>query len=150
MKRCSDYGLKFYRNSKMFYSFIIFHKDINGRVTLITNSNLFVYDDTDVPDVKTYFETVEKHRNRDFELLARKYRAMGPLLTKMEGLVASTNTSRSEKMANYYKYWERKVYDALYSAIMTNLQNFDARLKSSCQPLFYIEAMLNSQGQVND
>ena len=121
-------------------------KDIGGRVQMIADSNLFVYSspDGEIPDVKTYFEVIERNRNRDFELLARKYRAMGPLLTKMEGLVVATNSGRSEKMANYYRYWERKMYDGIYTAIMSNLQNFEARLKKS-EPLFYIEAMMNSQ-----
>ena len=47
------------------------------------------------------------------EGLARKYHAIGPLLTKMEGLVAHTNTGKSPKMHHYYVYWEAKIYDAL-------------------------------------
>ncbi len=53
------------------------------------------------------------HRTREMEGIARKYRAIGPLLTKMEGLVAHTNTGRSPKMHPYYIYWESKIYDAL-------------------------------------
>ena len=45
--------------------------------------------------------------------MARKYRAIGPLLTKMEGLVVHTNTGKSSKLARYYAYWERKVFEAL-------------------------------------
>ena len=47
------------------------------------------------------------------ESLARKYRAIGPLLTKMEGLIAHTNTGKSPKMHAYYAYWETRIYDAL-------------------------------------
>ena len=47
------------------------------------------------------------------EGLVRKYRAIGPLLTKMEGLIAHTNTGKSPKMHSYYAYWESRVYDAL-------------------------------------
>lgn len=45
--------------------------------------------------------------------MARKYRAIGPLLTKMEGLVVHTNTGRSTKLQPYYAYWENAVYEAL-------------------------------------
>ena len=62
----------------------------------------------------------------------------------MEGLVGVTNTGRADIMANYYRHRERQVYDAIYQAITMNLQNFAARLKVA-EPLFYIEAMLNSQ-----
>lgn len=47
------------------------------------------------------------------EGLVRKYRAIGPLLTKMEGLVVHTNSGRSSKMRSYYAYWEGRVYEAL-------------------------------------
>lgn len=60
-----------------------------------------------------YFEYIEQERVKDLEILARKYRAIGPLLTKMEGLVVHTNTGRSPKLARYYAFWERKVYEAL-------------------------------------
>lgn len=63
--------------------------------------------------LQEYFEHIEKERAKDFEIMARKYRAVGPLLTKMEGLVAHTNTGKSPKLAQYYSYWEKKVYDAL-------------------------------------
>lgn len=60
-----------------------------------------------------YFEYVEQERVKDMEIMARKYRAIGPLLTKMEGLVFHTNTGHSPKMARYYAFWERRVYEAL-------------------------------------
>ena len=116
-------------------------RDISGRIDLIAMSDYFVYTDTAVPDIKTYFEVVEANRARDIELLARKYRAMGPLLTKLEGLVVSTNTGRAERMANYYKHWEKRVYEAVVTAIVDNLTNFNNALKRD-QPLFRIEAAL--------
>ena len=104
-------------------------------------SDYFVFTETGVPDIKQYFEVVEANRQRDIELLARKYRAMGPLLTKLEGLVVSTNTGRAERMANYYKYWEKRVYDAVVTAIVDNLTNFNNSIKRD-QPIFRIEAAL--------
>ena len=63
--------------------------------------------------LQEYFEHIEQERVKDLEIMARKYRAIGPLLTKMEGLVVNTNTGRSPKLARYYAYWERKVFEAL-------------------------------------
>lgn len=60
-----------------------------------------------------YFEFLEKTRVQEMDLLSRKYRAIGPLLTKMEGLVVHTNTGRSAKLRPYYAYWENNVYGAL-------------------------------------
>lgn len=66
-----------------------------------------------LPRCKEFYEHIERERARDFETLARKYRAIGPLLTKMEGLVVHTNTGKSPKLAAYYGYWEKRVYESL-------------------------------------
>ena len=63
--------------------------------------------------VQEFFESVERERAKDFEILARKYRAIGPLLTKVEGLVVHTNTGKSPKLHQYYAYWERKIFESL-------------------------------------
>lgn len=41
------------------------------------------------------------------------YRAMSPLLTKIEGLVVHTNTGKAPRLAPYYLYWEAKIYDGI-------------------------------------
>lgn len=63
--------------------------------------------------LKEFFEYIERERTKDFEILARKYRAIGPLLTKMEGLVVHTNTGKSPKLHQYYSFWEKKVHESL-------------------------------------
>ena len=52
-------------------------------------------------------------RGNEMESLSRKYRAIGPLLTKIEGVVMHTNTGRSPKLCSYYLYWEEKIFHAL-------------------------------------
>lgn len=50
--------------------------------------------------------------------MVRKYAAIGPLLTKVEGLIVNTNTGRSAKLASYYAYWENKIYHTLTQLIL--------------------------------
>ncbi|XP_076108254.1 dynein axonemal heavy chain 10-like isoform X2 [Mytilus galloprovincialis] len=120
-------------------------KDINQRLVMIENANLFKapaqkYPDT-LPSCKEYFENVEQERAKDFEILARKYRAIGPLLTKMEGLVVHTNSGRSAKLSAYYSHWERKVFDSLNKLILNNLRKFELALRTD-KPLFQVETLL--------
>lgn len=68
---------------------------------------------TCIPFIQEYFEFLEKTRGHEMDILSRKYRAIGPLLTKMEGLVVHTNTGRSPKLQPYYAFWENAVYEAL-------------------------------------
>ena len=94
-------------------------KDIMSRLKLVEQADLFKSPPPapnrpeDLPSCKEFFEFVERERAKDFELLARKYRAIGPLLKKVEGLVVHTNTGRAPKLAQYYSFWERKIFDSL-------------------------------------
>jgi len=92
-------------------------KDIDQRLHMIENANLFKSPAPKfvdhLPGCKEYYEYIERERSKDFEILARKYRAIGPLLTKMEGLVVHTNSGKSPKLHQYYAHWERKTYNAL-------------------------------------
>ncbi|KAL5017096.1 hypothetical protein ScPMuIL_006685 [Solemya velum] len=120
-------------------------KDIDQRLTIIENANLFKppvckYPDM-LPSCKEYFEHIEKERAKDFEIMSRKYRAVGPLLTKMEGLVAHTNTGKSPKLSQYYSYWEKKVYNALTKLVQNNLKQFELALRTDIQ-LFQVETLL--------
>ena len=63
--------------------------------------------------LQEYFELIDQERIHTFETLALKYRAIGPLLTKMEGLVVHTNSGKSPRLHTYYAYWERKVFQTL-------------------------------------
>ncbi|XP_052801261.1 dynein axonemal heavy chain 10-like isoform X3 [Mya arenaria] len=120
-------------------------KDIDQRLHMIENANLFKspapkYADH-LPGCKEYYEHIERERSKDFEILARKYRAIGPLLTKMEGLVVHTNSGKSPKLHQYYAHWEKKTYNALLKLIMNNLRRFEGALRTE-RPLFQVETLL--------
>lgn len=87
------------------------------KVTDLKVSSFLISDNTFFPFIifsrQEFFEYLEKARALELDNLARKYRAIGPLLTKMEGLVVHTNTGRSPKLQPYYAYWENAVYEAL-------------------------------------
>ncbi|XP_077995609.1 dynein axonemal heavy chain 10-like isoform X2 [Glandiceps talaboti] len=122
-------------------------KDIDQRLKVMEYADLFRgppvrFADT-LPSAKEFFEYIEKERAHTFETLARKYRAIGPLLTKMEGLVVHTNTGRSPRLASYYAYWERRVYESLTKLITRNLSTFNEAITSE-KPMFQIEAMLSA------
>ncbi|KAL3856163.1 hypothetical protein ACJMK2_010948 [Sinanodonta woodiana] len=120
-------------------------KDIAQRLQMIARANLFKQPPMKYPDIlpscKEFFEHIERERTKDFEILARKYKAIGPLLTKMEGLVVHTNTGKSPKLNRYYGHWERKVYDTLTKMITDNLRRFEVALRTQ-KPIFQVETLL--------
>lgn len=68
--------------------------------------------------VKEFFEHIERERAKDVDDMVRWYLTIGPLLTKVEGLVIHTNTGKAPKLASYYEYWERKIYEVLTKLIL--------------------------------
>lgn len=67
---------------------------------------------------KEYFEYIKHERSRDMEHLVRKYVSIGPLLTKMEGLVMNTNSGRAARLVPYYAFWENKIYQSLTNLVL--------------------------------
>ncbi|CAF0756790.1 unnamed protein product [Adineta steineri] len=91
---------------------------------------------------REYFEFVEYQRRQDALELQKKYKLIGPLITKVEGLVFNTNTSQSSKMAAYYAYWERQILSTLSELVTENLKTLRDTLENGSKPLFQVDALL--------
>ncbi|TPX54389.1 hypothetical protein PhCBS80983_g05954 [Powellomyces hirtus] len=85
----------------------------------------------DILDAHEFFEYEHKNRVNVLEAIEKKYKSIGPLLIKMESLVAGTNTGRSKMLKEYYAHWERRVFAALNYMIVNNLQLLDSFLSTS-------------------
>uniref|UniRef100_A0A8B9QA73 Dynein axonemal heavy chain 10 n=1 Tax=Apteryx owenii TaxID=8824 RepID=A0A8B9QA73_APTOW len=122
-------------------------EDINNKLMLIESTNLFKFPPSkngdELPKVKEFFEHVKCERAKDVEHMVRKYVAIGPLLIKMEGLVANTNSGKSPKLFSYYAYWENRIYQVLTQLILKNLQAFNASIVANV-PLFQTETILSA------
>ncbi|KAL2092820.1 hypothetical protein ACEWY4_012618 [Coilia grayii] len=122
-------------------------RDIDAKLLSIETANLFKFpalDKTgDLPGVKEFFEKMERERAKDVNLLSRRYTAIGPLLTKMESLIMQTNSGKAKRMAQYYAYWERKVFNSLVKMMLWNIQMFNSALLGN-MPLFQIETILSA------
>ena len=121
-------------------------KDIQVFLTEFENTNFFQTKEPSADGTlfqcKEFFEFIEKTRRNDLSELSKKYKLIGPLITKVEGLVFGTNTSCSPKMRTYYAYWEKEIYNTISKMIISNLTKFNEGLVHSGQPLFQIETIL--------
>ncbi|ELK14270.1 Dynein heavy chain 10, axonemal [Pteropus alecto] len=121
--------------------------DIASRLTLIESINLFKYpapkSEEELPGVKEFFEHIDRERAKDLDHMVRWYLAIGPLLTKVEGLVVHTNTGKAPKLASYYEYWESKIYEVLTKLVLKNLQSFNTLILGNV-PLFQTETILTA------
>uniref|UniRef100_H0WZ39 Dynein heavy chain tail domain-containing protein n=1 Tax=Otolemur garnettii TaxID=30611 RepID=H0WZ39_OTOGA len=121
--------------------------EISSRLSLIEGVNLFKYpapkNEDELPGVKEFFEHIDRERTRDVEHMVRWYLAVGPLLTKVEGLVIHTNTGKAPKLASYYEYWENRMYEVLTKLILKNLHAFNTLILGNV-PLFQAETILTA------
>lgn len=53
------------------------------------------------------------------EELVRKYKTIGPLLGKIEGITDDSTTLSLPKMKSYYKFWERRIFNALNKVLLS-------------------------------
>ncbi|XP_053336632.1 dynein axonemal heavy chain 10 [Clarias gariepinus] len=122
-------------------------KDIEASLQAFESVNLFKSPVTEsageLPGLKEFCDMVEKQRAKDVLLLSKRYLAITPLLTKMECLTVQTSSNKAEHMAQYYAYWERRVFDSLTKMVLRNLQEFNSALLGST-PLFEVEAVFSA------
>ncbi|XP_063753564.1 dynein axonemal heavy chain 10 [Eleginops maclovinus] len=118
-------------------------KEIESKLQSIGMANLlkFPVPDNDLPSVKEFFERVERDQTKTVNPLSRMYADIGPLITKTEHLIMGTCSGKAECMADYYKYWERRVLDSLTKMVLRNLQAFNTVLMGNTA-LFQIDAIL--------
>ena len=80
--------------------------EIGMRVRTISEAVLFVSAplqiDGSPPDAKSFFDHLETHRSETMCQLGRKYRAIGPILTKLEGTVFRTSTGQLWHVWRYF------------------------------------------------
>eukprot|EP00892_Ulva_mutabilis_P000669 jgi/Ulvmu1/10602/UM065_0058.1 len=94
-------------------------RDIEVLVASIASAELLPdVDDSTVPMLQEFYESVEKHRLAVVENLVKKYRTIPQLLGKMEEVIAGTNSGKSKQMLPYYQYWERCIFNALNGTVL--------------------------------
>lgn len=68
---------------------------------------------TGIYHCQVYMERLEQSRTEKCSLMKRIYDSLGPVLIKLESLVLGTFTGRSEKMREYYVFWEEQTYKCI-------------------------------------
>ncbi|KAJ3224095.1 Dynein heavy chain 10, axonemal [Clydaea vesicula] len=112
--------------------------------------------ENDIQDAFEFFDYINKNKMNILDGIVQKYRSIGPLLIKMESLVANTNTGKSPMLKEYYAYWEKRVFVALNHMVVANLQYLESLLvnksskkngkvkKGRQSPLFRVSASLSA------
>ncbi len=65
------------------------------------------------------------------EELVKKYKTVGGLLRKIEEVVSGTNNGKAPQLAGYYAYWERSIFTALNTMVLTAMRTLVTMLHAS-------------------
>lgn len=80
----------------------------------------------------------------NFELhVCNRYRGIPPLLKKVEDVVVGTNTGTSLVFAEYYTFWELKIFKALNEMVLKSMNGLqtlfrDSLLRKVWQVLYFL------------
>lgn len=62
---------------------------------------------------RQFFNVLETDRTVKVSRMIKIYESIGPTLIKLESLILGTYTGESEKMQQYYVYWEKQIFRLL-------------------------------------
>lgn len=100
-----------------------------------------IIEEEEILDCKEYFQKLEEYRNEKCAKIRKYYDSLGNILVKLESLVLGTYSGRSEKMREYYVFWENEIFKSILEYIYKNVDKY---LKSFTEnkPLFEVDAIL--------
>jgi dynein heavy chain len=81
-----------------------------------------------VMEVLEVYDTIEKQRTAKLESLVHKYKSVRPVMQQIEGLIAGTDSCASPALAEFYRYWERRFFNAITKMIISSMVTFQALL----------------------
>jgi dynein heavy chain len=118
-------------------------------VDSIENSVLvrpFTWQRQEVMDHVEFYDYFEKHRVAQVEDLVKQYESISNFLVKIEETAAGTKTGMAPSMAEYYHYWERRIFNAITTMLLRGMSSFQTLFSASEKrrpPLLKVRADCN-------
>ncbi len=98
-----------------------------------------------LPPFDKFFHGMYDHLEKMYDELMSKVTMMAPLLIKVEEILVASRSQRSPRLADYYRHWEKKLFDAVVEMTTANLETYSNFLRTK-SPRFAIRSLL----QMND
>ncbi|XP_055846772.1 dynein axonemal heavy chain 10 isoform X2 [Episyrphus balteatus] len=110
-----------------------YQKTNNEKSIEINNDTIYSCDE--------YLRKLRESRDEKNSYMKKIVDSLGPVLVKLESLVLGTFTGRSEKMKEYYGYWETEIFDCILRYTHRNFKEFLNSLMGNV-PTFEIKGLL--------
>ncbi|XP_011310250.1 dynein heavy chain 10, axonemal [Fopius arisanus] len=103
--------------------------------------------DYELNTCKLYFTDIESKRTELIATMLRVYDSISPMLIKLESLVEGTSTGKSTAMLLFYERYEQKIFTALITCFVRNLEVLN-NLLSGDRVIFQVDAILQASDVV--
>ncbi|OAE19678.1 hypothetical protein AXG93_1847s1410 [Marchantia polymorpha subsp. ruderalis] len=88
-------------------------------------------EDSEILDMLEFYENFEYERQLVVDGALKQYRGIPPLLKKVEDVVVGTNTGTSLVFAEYYTFWELKIFKALNEMVLKSMNGLQTLFRDS-------------------
>ena len=102
-----------------------------------------------LPAFDDFFHDMYDHLEKMYDELMARVTMMAPLLIKTEEILVATRSQRSPRLADYYRHWEKKLFDAVVEMTTSNLEKYSRFLRTK-SPRFALRSLLQMSDVVLD
>lgn len=85
-------------------------------------------------EVVEVYDIIERQRAERLSALVTKYRGIKPIMQQVEGAVCGTDTCAAPALAEFYRYWERRFFNAISKMVLSSIVTFQALLNLATVP----------------
>ena len=97
-------------------------------------------------DISEFYDQIEAKRMSILEVLVQKYHSIKPLLLKVEMIVADSDKGQALQLASYYRYWEKRVFNAVTTMVVQSMATFLGLVQSkNMSPICQVKVALNGK-----
>ena len=82
-------------------------------------------------DITEFYERGEKLRSQRLEELVEAYGGVTEIMQQVERFIAETDTCAAPELAEWYRYWEGRFYNAIAKMILASFASFQSLLNLS-------------------
>ena len=86
------------------------------------------FKDTGCLEISEFYDKLERNRVTRLDALVSRYKDIQPIMLQLEGSVCQTSTRCAPELGEFYRYWERKFFNAITTMIITSMATLHALL----------------------
>ncbi|GMI47335.1 hypothetical protein TrCOL_g3071 [Triparma columacea] len=100
-------------------------------------------------DISEFYDIFEAKRQSILEDLVQRYHSIKPLLLKVEMIVADSDKGMAPQLSGYYKYWEKRVFNAVTTMVVQSMASFLGLIQAKdLSPICQVKVSLNGKDLV--